>query len=147
MQEPEIDNGRLNDVSTEGADGLSLPDLSDLMQAGGAGEGADHQIDPEFPTTQAALEQAWSDHAVCDARAAAAEFSASDEGRAAMAEMGRIQHRIRDIETGLAARPAGNLAELRLKIALLSLDGQLRPEFEAGVLADAMRLLAAREKG
>ena len=28
MQEPEIDNGRLNDVSTEGADGLSLPDLS-----------------------------------------------------------------------------------------------------------------------
>ena len=147
MQEPEIDNGRLNDVSTEGADGLSLPDLSDLMQAGGAGEGADHQIDPEFLTTRSALEQAWSDHAVCDARAAAAEFSASDEGRAAMAEMDRIQHRIRDLEAGLAARPAGNLAELRLKIALLSLDGQLRPEFEAGVLADAMRLLAAREKG
>ena len=54
---------------------------------------------------------------------------------------------VRDLETGLAARPSGNLAELRLKIALLSLDGQLRPEFEAGVLADAMRLLAAREKG
>ena len=35
----------------------------------------------------------------------------------------------------------------RLKIALLSLDGQLRPEFETGVLADAMRLLAARERG
>lgn len=147
MQEPEIDNGRLNDVSTEGVDGLSLPDLSDLMQAGGAREGADHQIDPEFLTTRSALEQAWSDHAVCDARAAAAEFSASDEGRAAMAEMDRIQHRIRDLEAGLAARPSGNLAELRLKIALLSLDGQLRPEFEAGVLADAMRLLAAREKG
>ena len=147
MQEPEIDNGRLNDVSTEGADGLSLPDLSDLMQAGGAGEGADHQIDPEFLTTRSALEQAWSYHAACDARAAAAGFAASDEGRAVMAEMDRIQHRIRDLEAGLAARPAGNLAELRLKIALLSLDGQLRPEFEAGVLADAMRLLAAREKG
>jgi hypothetical protein len=61
MQEPEIDNGRLNDVSAEGADGLSLPDLSDLMQAGGAGEGADHQIDPVFLTTRSALEQAWSD--------------------------------------------------------------------------------------
>ena len=147
MQEPEIDNGRLNDVSAEGADGLSLPDLSDLMQAGGAGEGADHQIDPEFPTTQAALEQAWSEYAACDRRAAEAGFAATDAGRAAMAEMDRIQHRIRDLETGLAARPSGNLAELRLKIALLSLDGQLRPEFEAGVLADAMRLLAAREKG
>ena len=147
MQEPEIDNGRLNDVSTEGADGLSLPDLSDLMQAGGAGEGADHQIDPEFLTLQAALDHAWSEYAVCDARAAAAGFAASDEGRAVMAEMDRIQHRIRDLEAGLAARPAGNLAELRLKIALLSLDGQLRPEFEAGVLADAMRLLAAREEG
>ena len=78
MQEPEIDNGRLNDVSTEGADGLSLPDLSDLMQAGGAGEGADHQIDPEFPTTQAALEQAWSEYAACDRRAAEAGFAATD---------------------------------------------------------------------
>ena len=147
MQEPEIDNGRLNDVSAEGADGLSLPDLSDLMQAGCAGEGADHQIDPEFLTLQAALEHAWSEYAVCDARAAAAGFAASDDGRAAMAGMDRIQHRIRDLETGLAARSAGNLAELRLKIALLSLDGQLRPEFETGVLADAMRLLAARERG
>ena len=36
---------------------------------------------------------------------------------------------------------------MRLKIAMLSLDGALRPEFEAGVLADAMRLLAARERG
>ena len=60
---------------------------------------------------------------------------------------GKEQHRIRDLETGLAARSAGNLAELRLKIAMLSLDGALRPEFEAGVLADAMRLLAARERG
>ena len=147
MQEPEIDNGRLNDVSTGEADGLSLSDLSHLMQAGGAREGADHQIDPEFLTTRSALEQAWSYHAACDARAAAAGFAASDEGRAVMAEMDRIQHRIRDLEAGLAARPAGNLAEVRLKIALLSLDGQLRPEFEAGVLADAMRLLAAREEG
>ena len=147
MQEPEIDNGRPDGVLAEGPDGLSLPDLSDLMQAGVAGEGADHQIDPEFPTTQAALEQAWSEYAACDRRAAEAGFAATDAGRAAMAEMGRIQHRISDLETGLAARPSGNLAELRLKIALLSLDGQLRPEFEAGVLADAMRLLAAREKG
>ena len=147
MQEPKIDNGRLNDVSAEEADGLSLPELSHLMQAGCGGEGAGHQIHPVFLTIRSALEQAWSDHAVCDARAAAAEFSASDEGRAAMAEMDRIQHRIRDLETGLAARPSGNLAELRLKIALLSLDGQLRPEFEAGVLDDAMRLLAARERG
>ena len=147
MQGPEIDNGRLNDVSTEGADGLSLPDLSDLMQAGGAREGADHQIDPEFLTIQAALEQAWSDYARCDHRAAEAGFTATDVGRGAMAEMDRIQHRIRNVETGLGARPAGNLADLRLKIALLSLDGQLRPEFEAGVLDDAMRLLAAREKG
>ena len=147
MQEPEIDNGRLNDVSTEGADGLSLPDLSDLMQAGGTGEGANQQIDPEFLTLQAALEQAWSEYAVCDHRAAEAGFAATVAGREAIAEMDRIQHRIRDLETGLAARPSGNLAELRLKIALLTLDGQLRPEFEAGVLADAMRLLSAREEG
>ena len=145
MQGPEIDNGRLSDVSAEAADGLSQ--LSQLSQIAGTGNDAEPEIDSAFLTTRSALEQAWSDHAVCDARAAAAEFSASDEGRAAMAEMDRIQHRIRDLETGLAARPSGNLAELRLKIALLSLDGQLRPEFEAGVLADAMRLLAAREKG
>ena len=142
MQEPEIDNGRLNDVSTEGADGLSQ-----LLQIAGTGKDTEPEIDPAFLTTRSALEQAWSDHAVCDRRAAAAGFAASDEGRAAMAEMDQLQHRIRDLETGLAARPAGNLAELRLKIALLSLDGQLRPEFEADVLADALRLLAAREEG
>ena len=147
MQEPEIDNGRPDGVLAEGPDGLSLPDLSDLMQAGVAGEGADHQIDPAFLTTRAALEKAWVDYAACDHRAAEAGFATTDAGRAAMAEMDRIQHRIRDLETGLAARSAGNLAELRLKIAMLSLDGALRPEFEAGVLADAMRLLAARERG
>ncbi len=142
MQEPKIDNGRLNDVSAEGADGRSQ-----LLQIKGTGNDADTEIDPEFLTARSALEQAWSDHAACDHRAAEAGFAATEKGRAAMAEMDRIQHRIRDLETGLAARAAGNLAELRLKIALLSLDGQLRPEFEAGVLADAMRLLAAREDG
>ena len=142
MQEPEIDNGRLYGVLAEGTDGLSQ-----LLQIAGTGKDTEPEIDPAFLTTRSALEQAWSDHAVCDRRAAAAGFAASDEGRAAMAEMDQLQHRIRDLETGLAARPAGNLAELRLKIALLSLDGQLRPEFEAGVLADAMRLLAARDKG
>ena len=147
MQEPKIDNGRLNDVSAEEADSLSLPELSHLMQAGCGGEGAGHQIHPVFLTIRSALEQAWSEYAACDRRAAEAGFAATDAGRAAMAEMGRIQHRIRDLETGLAARSAGNLAELRLKIAMLSLDGALRPEFEAGVLADAMRLLAARERG
>ena len=142
MQEPEIDNGRPDGVPAETADGLSQ-----LLQIAGTGNDADPEIDPAFLTTRSALEQAWSDHAACDHRAAEAGFAATDAGRAAMAEMDRIQHRIRDLETGLAARPSGNLAELRLKIALLSLDGQLRPEFEAGVLADAMRLLAAREKG
>ena len=142
MQEPEIDNGRLDDVPAETADGLSQ-----LLQIAGTGNDAEPEIDSVFLTTRSALDQAWSYHAACDARAAAAGFAASDEGRAVMAEMDRIQHRIRDLEAGLAARPAGNLAELRLKIALLSLDGQLRPEFEAGVLADAMRLLAAREEG
>ena len=139
MQEPEIESGGLNGVSADGVDGLS--------QLDSAGDDAESEIDRAFLTTRSVLAQAWSDHAACDHRAAAAGFAASDDGRAAMAEMDRIQHRIRDLETGLAARPAGNLAELRLKIALLSLDGQLRPEFEAGVLADAMRLLAAREKG
>lgn len=139
MQEPEIDSGGLDGVSADGMDGLS--------QLDGAGDEREPEIDPLFLTTRSALAQAWSDHAACDARASEAGFAASDEGRAAMAEMDRIQHRIRDLETGLAARPAGNPAELRLKIALLSLDGQLRPEFEAGVLADALRLLAARETG
>ena len=139
MQEPEIDSGGLGGVSAEAADGLSKLDS--------AGDEREPEINPAFLTTRSALAQAWSDHAAWDHRAAAAGFAASDEGRAAMAEMDRIQHRIRDLETGLAARPAGNPAELRLKIALLSLDGQLRPEFEAGVLADALRLLAAREKG
>ena len=139
MQEPEIDSGGLDGVSADGMDALP--------QFGGAGDDAEAEIDPAFLNAKATLEQAWSDHAAWDHRAAAVGFAASDEGRAAMAEMDRIQHRIRDLETGLAARPAGNPAELRLKIALLSLDGQLRPEFEAGVLADALRLLAAREKG
>ena len=139
MQEPEIDSG--------GLDGVSADRVDALPQFGGAGDDAESQIDPAFLTTRSALEQAWSDHAACDRRAAEAGFAATDAGRAAMAEMDRIQHRIRDLETGLAARPAGNPAELRLKIALLSLDGQLRPEFEAGVLADALRLLGARERG
>ncbi|WP_196216702.1 hypothetical protein [Paracoccus shanxieyensis] len=142
MQGPEIDSGGLDGVSADGLDGLSQ-----LLQIAGTWNDADPEIDRAFLTTRSALAQAWSDHAACDAHAAEAGFAASEEGRAAMAEMDRIQHRIRDLEIGLAARPAGNLAELRLKIALLSLDGQLRPEFEAGVLADALRLLAAQEKG
>ena len=140
MQKLEIDSGRSDDILAEGANSLSQ-----LFQLDGAGEESESEIDPAFLKTQIALEQAWNDHAACDHRAAASGFGASDEGRAAMAEMDRIQHRISDLETGLAAHPSGNLAELRLKITLLSLDGQLRPGFEAGVLADAMRLLAARD--
>lgn len=143
MQEPEIDNGSPDSVSAEGeTDGLSQ-----LLPPDGAGDDAEPEIDPEFLKARSQLEQAWADHAVCDLRAAAAGFATRDEGRAAMAEMDRIQHRIRDIETALVARLAGNLAELRIKIAMLSIDGQLRPEFEPAVLDDAMRLLTAREKG
>jgi len=61
MQEPKIDNGRLNDVSAEGADGRSQ-----LLQIKGTGNDADTEIDPEFLTARSALEQAWSDHAACD---------------------------------------------------------------------------------
>ena len=84
MQGPEIDNGRLSDVSAEAADGLSQ-----LSQIAGTGNDAEPEIDSAFLTTRSALEQAWSYHAACDARAAAAGFAASDEGRAVMAEMDR----------------------------------------------------------
>ena len=46
MQEPEIDNGRPDGVLAEGPDGLSLPDLSDLMQAGVCKTGRQMEISP-----------------------------------------------------------------------------------------------------
>ena len=40
---------------------------------------------------------------------------------------------------------ANNLAELHIKITILSLDGLIRPEFQSCILEDAMRMVAEAE--
>ena len=86
-------------------------------------------------------QRAWTDHADHDRRAASAGF-ATATGRAHFTAMADLSTRIADIEGRIAQTTANNRAELHIKITLLSLDGQIRPEFQSSILEDAMRMIA-----
>ena len=97
-----------------------------------------------FTTALADWQRAWTAHAHHDRRAASAGF-ATATGHAHLAAMTTIATRITAIENHIARNPANNRAELHIKIAILSLDGQVRPEFQKTVLDDAMRMIAEAE--
>ena len=89
-------------------------------------------------------QRAWTDHADHDRRAASAGF-ATATGQAHLTAMSAISTRIMTIEAQITETSANNRAELQIKIAILSLDGQVRPEFQKTVLDDAMRMIAEAE--
>lgn len=93
-----------------------------------------------FTTALADWQRAWTTHARHDRRAASAGF-ATATGRAHLAAMTDLASRIATIETQIAQTPANNRAELQIKIAMLSLDGQIREEFQKLVLDDALRMI------
>ena len=97
-----------------------------------------------FTTALADWQRAWTAHAHHDRRAASAGF-ATATGQAHLAAMTDLATRIMTIESHIALIPANNRAELQIKIAILSLDGQVRPEFQKTVLDDAMRMIAEAE--
>ena len=86
-------------------------------------------------------QRAWTDH---DRRAASAGF-ATATGQAHLAAMSDLSTSITAIEGRIAQTPANNLAELHIKITILSLDGLIRPEFQSSILEDAMRMVAEAE--
>ena len=94
-----------------------------------------------FTTALADWQRAWSHHANHDRRAATAGFT-TPTGQAHLAAMSDLSTSITAIEGRIAQTPANNLAELHIKITLLSLDGQIRPEFQSSILEDAMRMIA-----
>ena len=97
-----------------------------------------------FTTALADWQRAWTTHARHDRRAASAGF-ATATGHAHLAAMTTIATRITAIEGRIAQTPANNLAELHIKITILSLDGLIRPEFQSSILEDAMRMIAEAE--
>lgn len=97
-----------------------------------------------FTTALANWQRAWTTHAHHDRRAATAGF-ATTTGRTHLTAMADLSTRIADIETQIAQTPANNRAELQIKIALLSLDGQIRPEFHRSALEDAIRMIGEAE--
>lgn len=97
-----------------------------------------------FTTALADWQRAWTAHAHHDRRAASAGF-ATATGRAHFTAMADLSTRIADIEGRIAQTTANNRAELQIKIAILSLDGQIREEFQSSVLEDAMRMIDEAE--
>ena len=97
-----------------------------------------------FTTALADWQRAWTTHARHDRRAASAGF-ATATGHAHLAAMTDISTSIDAIETKIAQTPANNRAELQIKITILSLDGQIREEFQKTVLDDAMRMIRGAE--
>ncbi len=97
-----------------------------------------------FTAALADWQRAWTAHAHHDRRAASAGF-ATATGQAHLAAMSAVTTRITALESKIARNPANNRAELQIKIAILSLDGQVRPEFQKTVLDDAMRMIAEAE--
>ena len=94
-----------------------------------------------FTTALADWQRAWTTHADHDRRAASAGF-ATATGQAHLTAMSAISTRIMTIEAQITETSANNRAELQIKIAILSLDGQIREEFQSSVLEDAMRMIA-----
>ena len=97
-----------------------------------------------FTAALADWQRAWTAHAHHDRRAASAGF-ATATGQAHLAAMSAVTTRITALESKIAQTPANNRAELRIKITILSLDGQIREEFQKTVLDDAMRMIAEAE--
>mgnify|MGYP006955237357 CR=1 FL=1 len=97
-----------------------------------------------FTTALADWQGAWTDHADHDRRAASTGFT-TPTGQAHLAAMTTIATRITAIENHIARNPANNRAGLQIKIAILSLDGRVRPEFQKTVLDDAMRMIGEAE--
>ena len=97
-----------------------------------------------FTTALADWQRAWTTHADHDRRAASAGF-ATATGQAHLTAMSAISTRIMTIESHIALIPANNRAELQIKITILSLDGQIRPEFQSSFLEDAMRMIRGAE--
>ena len=97
-----------------------------------------------FTTAFTDWQHAWATHAGHDHRAASAGY-ATATGRAHLAAMTDIATGIITIEAQIAETPANNRAELQIKITMLSLDGQIREEFQKTVLDDAMRMIGEAE--
>ena len=97
-----------------------------------------------FTTALADWQRAWTAHAHHDRRAASAGF-ATATGRAHFTAMSDLSTSITVIEGRIAQTPANTLAELHIKITILSLDGLIRPEFQSSILEDAMRMVAEAE--
>ena len=97
-----------------------------------------------FTTALADWQRAWTTHADHDRRAASAGF-ATATGQAHLAAMSDLSTSISAIEGRIAQTPANNCAELQIKIIILSLDGQIRPEFQSSILENAMRMIAEAE--
>ncbi len=97
-----------------------------------------------FITALADWQRAWISHAHHDRRAATAGFT-TPTGQAHLAAMTDLATRITATETQIAQTPANNRAELRIKITILSLDGEIREEFQSSILEDAMRMIAEAE--
>lgn len=93
-----------------------------------------------FTTAFTDWQHAWATHADHDRRAASAGF-ATATGRAHLAAMTDLATRIAAIEAQVAETPANSRAELQIKITMLSLDGQIRPEFQSSVLEDAIGMI------
>ena len=97
-----------------------------------------------FTTALADWQRAWTTHARHDRRGASAGF-ATATGQAHLTAMSAISTRIMTIEAQITETSANNRAELQIKIAILSLDGQIREEFQSSVLEDAMRMIDEAE--
>ena len=97
-----------------------------------------------FTTALVDWQRAWTTHAHHDRRAASAGF-ATATGKAHLTAMADLSTRITALEAQIAQTPAQNRAELEIKITLLSLDGQIRPEFQSSILENAMRMIAEAE--
>lgn len=97
-----------------------------------------------FITALADWQRAWTTHARHDRRGASAGYT-TPTGQAHLAAMTTLATRIMTIEAQIAQTPANNRAELQIKIKILSLDGQIREEFQTSVLEDAMRMIAEAE--
>ena len=89
-------------------------------------------------------QRAWTTHARHDRRGASAGY-ATETGRAHLTAMTDLATHIMTIEAQITETSANNRAELQIKIIILSLDGQVRPEFQKTVLDDAMRMIAEAE--
>ncbi|MTH63360.1 hypothetical protein [Paracoccus shanxieyensis] len=92
-----------------------------------------------FNTALADWQRAWTTHARHDRHAATAGY-ATATGQAHLAAMTNLATRIAAIEAQIAETPANSCAELQIKITILSVDGQIREEFQRKVLDDLMRV-------